>query len=285
MGRCALNWLAAVTLGLSSCTLLVDTDGFVSGDDAGVSSDGAPGAPIGADADAMAPDGSRDRPRDAQGETDSAEPSSGIVGSWSFEEASGASALDSSGHGNTGTLCNGPTWTTGKAGGALGFDGLDDFVSIAPSPSVRSITAGLTVAAWVYRRSDQSAFAVVVGRQAGQGVQDSFLLGFRDNRTIGIVTSTMGNAEVGGSTRASNGVWLHVALSYDGAAVRLYVGGQLDSSTDLTGPIAPESSPIIIGGSTNNNQPDERIDARIDEVRIFSRALSAAEIAGLASIP
>lgn len=285
MGWCALSWLAVATLGLCSCTLLVDTYGFVSRDDVDPPSDGASDAPVGADADATAPDGQRDGPRDVQGETDSAEPSPGIVGSWSFEEATGASALDSSGHGNTGTLRNGPTWTSGKAGGALAFDGLDDYVSIVPSPSVESISAALTVAAWVYRRSDQGAFANVTGRQAGKGVQDSFLLGFRDNRTIGIVTTTTGSAEVGGSTRALNGVWLHVALSYDGSAVRLYVGGQLDSSMNLSGLIAPESNPIIIGASTNNNQPDERLDARIDEVKIFSRALSATEIAALASTP
>jgi hypothetical protein len=48
----------------------------------------------------------------------------GLVGHWKFDEGSGITAGDSSGNNNTGTLTNGPTWTTGKLGGALSFDGI-----------------------------------------------------------------------------------------------------------------------------------------------------------------
>src|SRR3990167_9799803 len=54
---------------------------------------------------------------------------SGLVGYWTFDEGSGTTANDSSGNNNTGALINGPTWTTGKIGGALSFDGVDDRVS------------------------------------------------------------------------------------------------------------------------------------------------------------
>jgi hypothetical protein len=76
-----------------------------------------------------------------------------LVGYWPFDEGSGTIAKDYSGNGNDGTLCNGstcgvqgPTWTTGKVGGALSFDGVDDYVDtslIFNSPSY------FTVAAWV----------------------------------------------------------------------------------------------------------------------------------------
>jgi len=46
----------------------------------------------------------------------------GMVGHWKFDEGSGTSAVDSSGNNNTGTLTNGPTWTTGKIGGGLSFE-------------------------------------------------------------------------------------------------------------------------------------------------------------------
>ena len=55
----------------------------------------------------------------------------GLVGYWKFDEGSGTTASDSSGYGNTGTLSTGasaPGWTTGKVGGALSFDGVDDYV-------------------------------------------------------------------------------------------------------------------------------------------------------------
>jgi hypothetical protein len=50
----------------------------------------------------------------------------GLVGWWKFDEGSGTVAYDSSGNGNDGNLTNGPTWTTGKIGGALSFDGVND---------------------------------------------------------------------------------------------------------------------------------------------------------------
>ena len=54
----------------------------------------------------------------------------GLVGWWKFDEGSGTVAYDSSGNGHDGNLTNGPSWTTGKIGGALSFDGVDDYVEI-----------------------------------------------------------------------------------------------------------------------------------------------------------
>ena len=54
----------------------------------------------------------------------------GLVGWWKFDEGSGTVAYDSSGNGNDGNLTNGPTWATGKIGGALSFDGVDDYVEL-----------------------------------------------------------------------------------------------------------------------------------------------------------
>src|SRR3989338_5343069 len=55
---------------------------------------------------------------------------SGLVGYWTFDEGAGTTANDSSGNNNTGTLTNGPTWTTGKIGQALNFDGVNDYVDL-----------------------------------------------------------------------------------------------------------------------------------------------------------
>src|SRR6266498_470903 len=55
----------------------------------------------------------------------------GLVGYWSFDDGTGTIAGDSSGNDNTATLINGPIWTSGEIGGALSFDGVDDYVSFA----------------------------------------------------------------------------------------------------------------------------------------------------------
>src|SRR3989338_1965645 len=63
---------------------------------------------------------------------------SGLVGYWTFDEGAGTTANDSSGNNNTGTLTNGPTWTTGKIGQALNFDGSDDYVKIPGTATLMS---------------------------------------------------------------------------------------------------------------------------------------------------
>ena len=68
----------------------------------------------------------------------------GLVGYWSFDEGSGTTAYDYSGNNNHGTLINGPTWTQGKVGGALSFDGVDDYVIAQPTTDQT-----VTVLMWV----------------------------------------------------------------------------------------------------------------------------------------
>lgn len=67
---------------------------------------------------------------------------------YHFDEGSGTTAYDASGYHANGTLYNGPTWTTGKYGGALQFDGLDDYVHVSSFPSGQY--SQLTVEAWIY---------------------------------------------------------------------------------------------------------------------------------------
>ena len=94
-------------------------------------------------------------------------PPAGAVISLPFNEGSGTVANDASGNGNTGTLQNGPTWTAGKSGSALSFDGVNDTVYIANSTSLNAVSSGVTVAAWVYRSSTQAGGVSVVSREFG----------------------------------------------------------------------------------------------------------------------
>lgn len=72
----------------------------------------------------------------------------GLVGFWSFDEGSGTIASDSSGNDNTATLTNGPIWTSGEIGGALSFDGIDDYVSFASQAQ-----STMSISAWVYAQA------------------------------------------------------------------------------------------------------------------------------------
>jgi hypothetical protein len=78
----------------------------------------------------------------------------------------------------------------------------------------------------------------------------------------------------GGARLAAN-VWTHLAATYDGATLRLYVNGTLAASRAQSGPMATTTSSLRIGG---NGVWGEYFQWRIDEVRIYNRALSQAEI-------
>ena len=72
----------------------------------------------------------------------------GLLGRWTFDEGKGAIAGDVSGRDNHGKIMGGAKWAKGKIGGALEFDGSDDFVSI-PNEGAFDITDGVTVSAWI----------------------------------------------------------------------------------------------------------------------------------------
>ena len=74
-------------------------------------------------------------------------PTGGLVGSWSFDEASGATVQDASGRGNPGTI-SGPARVAGRFGGGLSFDGVNDWVTVADSASLH-LTTAMTIEAWV----------------------------------------------------------------------------------------------------------------------------------------
>ena len=202
-----------------------------------------------------------------------------------FEEGQGTTAADSSGNGNAATLRNGAGWSAGWIGGGLALDGADDFGSIESSPSLDYADA-LTVAGWVRRPAAQPGWRQLASRQLTTTAADQFLLGFKDGTPyFGVNTDTGGLGKVG-SGSATVGDWVHLAGVYDGSKISLYVNGVKRGSAAKTGKIAASARPILIGANANTSNPlaaSENIGGGLDEVRVFSTALSDAEIAALAS--
>jgi hypothetical protein len=216
------------------------------------------------------------------------DPSRGLVGYWQFD-GSGNSVVDSSGNGNNGVLIN-STQGAGKYGQAVQLSGVNDsHVSIPASQSLDSFTNQITVTAWVFPEVAPEGFKVIASRQIGTLLHpDQFYLGFgpengqmhykwhlgtNDNGTINDVSIYTG-------TPASNR-WIHMAGTYDGSLIRLYVDGVEIGSQPLTGKIQVDGNPVTIGGEENgavSQVVDGEFDGRIDEVRLYNRALSAAEI-------
>jgi glucose/arabinose dehydrogenase len=200
-------------------------------------------------------------------------PSTGLVGAWGFDEASGTTANDASGGGNPGTIA-GPTRTSGgRYGGALSFDGVNDLVTVADASSL-DLTTGMTLEAWVRPTVGGDWKTVILKEQPGH-LAYALYSSTDTGRPSGHVFAG-GDRAVGGPAALPNNAWSHLATTWDGLTSRLYVNGTQVASGALTGTAATSSLPLRIGGNTVWS---EWFGGLIDEVRVYNRALSPAEIA------
>jgi hypothetical protein len=200
--------------------------------------------------------------------------SSNLVAAWGFDETSGTTAADASGRNNVGTL-SGPAWTTaGKFGGALSFDGINDWVTVADA-DVLDLTTAMTIEAWVRPSALGSLWRTVMLKEQPKSLIYALYAGDNRGRPVADVFTNV-DRDVGGSTASTPNTWTHLAATYDGANLRLYVNGVQNASRAVTGAIRVSTGALRFGGNSSWN--DEWFAGQIDEARIYNRALSAAEI-------
>jgi hypothetical protein len=209
------------------------------------------------------------------------------VAHWAFDEGQGTIAHDSA-NGYNGTI-HGASWTTGILGGALSFDGLNDFVTIPDSDSL-DLTSQATLAAWIKTNSTATVQGIV-GRWNYEGFTNkrSILLDARGdlNDKFRFWVSTDGTAST--ITHAASNVqfltdkWYHLACTYDGNTMRIYINGEEDNSVSKSGDIFVNDSLWYIGAFNYAN--DAHFNGLIDDVRIYNHALSPGEIQQLIPEP
>ena len=196
----------------------------------------------------------------------------GLVAAYGFNEGAGTSVGDASGHGHTGVI-SGAAWTPlGRFGGALAFDGANDWITVGDS-SLLDLTTGMTLEAWVFPTTSTGVRDILI--KEGTNV-DIYNLYARNG-----AGRPESNVLAGGVNRTAQGsalpvnAWTHLAGTHDGVTLRLFVNGIEVASTGVVGSIPSSSGPVRIGG---NSIWGEFFQGRIDEVRIYNRALSQAEI-------
>ena len=179
---------------------------------------------------------------------------------------------DSSGNNLNGTIVGTPSYITGVAGMALSLNGVDNYVNCGDNASF-DITEQITLSAWI-NTSD-----------SGNGQHNPFVT--KGDQSYAIKHASGNSMEFfiydgTWQTLSSpvddsfNGAWHHVAGTFDGNQLRLYVDGNLADSMDHTGAIATTTYPVNIGRNSQN--VDRFYEGAIDEVRIYNRALSEGEI-------
>ncbi len=199
-------------------------------------------------------------------------PTTGLVAAYSFAAGSGPTVADASGRGNAGSI-SGAVWSgAGRFGSALSFDGVNDWVTVPDAASL-DLTSGLTVEAWV-RPSRLGGWRTVVFKERPGGVVYGLYGDQAGGRPLGQVFIG-GERNAVGSSSLPLSAWSHLASTFDGSVVRLYVNGALAGSSAVAGAMGASSGPLRIGG---NSVWAEWFAGLIDEVRVYNRALSPAEI-------
>ena len=192
---------------------------------------------------------------------------SGLVAAYAFDEGSGTTVTDGSAHANHGTIGNAVRTTDGKYGAALSFDGTTG-VTIPDAPSL-DLTTAMTLETWV-NPIDTVGWHDIIYR----GYDNLFL----SASAVGSLPWVGGSFPAGdtltGTAVLPTNIWTHLAATWDGATLLLYVNGIEVASKPRTGQLATSGNPLEIGWDSDFGT---NFVGTLDEVRIYNTARTAAQ--------
>ena len=203
----------------------------------------------------------------------------GLVGHWKFDLGRGEKVVDATANANNGTLKGGAGWTTeGLSGCAVLFNGTTSCVEIPTSKTMDLKT--LTMSAWV----KAAAVGGIMSFSTGSAwIDERAVIHFYASK--GKVQFTVSNGDKfvtsAGSAAMPLNEWVHVAVPYDGKAMRTYQNGAVHAEA-ANAAISPNTKGVALQIGRCQGLHPNFFKGAIDEVRLYNRGLNAAEIAELA---
>ena len=204
---------------------------------------------------------------------------SDTIGLWYFNSVNASDyTLDESSYHNDGLLTNMDPATDlveGRFSQALEFDGSNDYVNVADSPSLDISGNQISIESW-FKTSKVHDGAIVWKSYSTYNPTYGFsYFGSVYGSIIGRITNSTGDTKSVGFGWVADGQWHHLVMTYNGSVINLYMDGKLKTSTTLNGNILPFTSNVIMGDRETDHM---YFNGTIDEVHILNRALTQEEI-------
>lgn len=176
-----------------------------------------------------------------------------------------------------------PDLTSAVRGGGLEFDGIDDALRVADDVALHLPTG--TLAAWVRPRvAPVAGFQMFLAKPFGPTSANSWECFFQALTPLVLGVGGDGGAEayLGTAWVGGVGTWVHVAFTWTASASALHVDGVVVSTGTGLVP-AYDAHPLVVGADEDDGVVDQFFQGALDDVRIYDRALTAAEVAVLAT--
>jgi hypothetical protein len=205
-----------------------------------------------------------------------------LVGHWTFDEGTGATAYDSSGHGYNGTISN-ATYTSGVVGtGALDFNGANAYVNVGYHAPLALAGSNYTIAWWMKWAAGSSRPQRIIQMDSAESFTGGYAIWIGDGVNEGITSthndgsSTSLTWKALDSSNILSNEWMHMALVFDGSNRNFYVNGQLESTQATTVNVANRGDDVLWFGGLNKY--GQYYGGALDDIQIYNQALSSAQI-------
>lgn len=199
----------------------------------------------------------------------------GLMGMWKFDEGKGTTLADSSGKENNGVFHGNVIWAKGISGGALEFKNEGTWVAIPSSDSLN--LKRLTMSAWVYPES----VGGIMSFSTGSGWTDErAVMHFYNDGTMNpkfIISDGKNYINFPAKTLLQLKKWTHIAVSFDGSTICIYLNGKLDASLKNE-TILPDTKNVLFKIGCVEGLAPNFFNGKIDEVSVYNRALTAEEV-------